>query len=554
MADGFVPPQEVRANAKRGLELRAEHNRGGTEVGVARARDLSNGRAVSFDTIKRMVSYFARHEVDKQGEGWGKDSAGYIAWLLWGGDAGRSWATRINNEQNSKDKTSMAIELGFSYAEITKSEKHDDGTISVYGKATDDTLDVDLQICDPEWLSKAMPDWFVSGGNIREQHSSIAAGVATDYVEKSDGHYITAHVVDPNSVRKVEAGVLKGFSIGIRGPRVIRDTKAPGGRIVDGKIVEISLVDRPANPAAKLMLAKAAESGELMAVEQLDIPTPADVFKSVEETAPAVDAEVETPVVETVEVEALAETVEETPAVEETPEELTPEAELAEATKSFVATLNKFDQATFDRARVALSDLIIVEATEMAQFGSNEKDSIEELLDSIKHLFRWYEGEVEAGEVANPVVTDEVMDDSDEMLVMSADACDKCGDKMCKCGDKSATPEIVAIDDAQVSDIVEKAVKTAKDAVKTEVELLKSALEAEKAKSAELTADLDNALSKAVAGGPARTATTPKTFTPDALLNKASEYRSKASNTTDRILAQGYVELAEELERKAKKA
>lgn len=113
----------------------------------------------------------------------------------------------------------------------------------------------------------------------------------------------------------------------------------------------------------------------------------------------------------------------------------------------------------------------------------------------------------------------------------------------------------MAIDDAQVSDIVEKAVKTAKDAVMSEVELLKSALEAEKAKSAELTADLDNALSKAVAGGPARTATTPKPFTsPDALLNKASDYRLKASTTTDRTLAKGYEELAEELERKAKKA
>ena len=45
MADGFVPPQEVRNNAKRGLELRAKYGRGGTEVGVARARDLSNGKA-----------------------------------------------------------------------------------------------------------------------------------------------------------------------------------------------------------------------------------------------------------------------------------------------------------------------------------------------------------------------------------------------------------------------------------------------------------------------------------------------------------------------------
>jgi hypothetical protein len=50
MSDGFVPPQEVRSNAKRGLELREKHGRGGTEVGVARARDLSNGKALSLDT------------------------------------------------------------------------------------------------------------------------------------------------------------------------------------------------------------------------------------------------------------------------------------------------------------------------------------------------------------------------------------------------------------------------------------------------------------------------------------------------------------------------
>ena len=53
MADGFVPPAEVRSNAKRGLELRAKYNRGGTEVGVARARDLSNGAALSLDKMRR---------------------------------------------------------------------------------------------------------------------------------------------------------------------------------------------------------------------------------------------------------------------------------------------------------------------------------------------------------------------------------------------------------------------------------------------------------------------------------------------------------------------
>ena len=97
-AEGHVPPDGARAAAKRGLELRREFGRGGTAVGVARARDISNGKALSDDTIRRMVSYFARHEVDKKGKDWGnrsRPSNGYIAWLLWGGDPGRSWANKI---------------------------------------------------------------------------------------------------------------------------------------------------------------------------------------------------------------------------------------------------------------------------------------------------------------------------------------------------------------------------------------------------------------------------------------------------------------------------
>lgn len=93
------PPATVADAAARGLALRREHGRGGTPVGVARARDLSNRRTLTPDTVRRMVSYFARHAVDREGQGWapgtpGYPSAGRIAWLLWGGDAGRAWARR----------------------------------------------------------------------------------------------------------------------------------------------------------------------------------------------------------------------------------------------------------------------------------------------------------------------------------------------------------------------------------------------------------------------------------------------------------------------------
>jgi hypothetical protein len=93
------PTDAMREEAARGLRWREEFNRGGTAVGVARARDISNGRALSTETIFRMKSFFRRHEVDKQGEGFnpgeqGYPSAGRIAWALWGGDAGYAWAER----------------------------------------------------------------------------------------------------------------------------------------------------------------------------------------------------------------------------------------------------------------------------------------------------------------------------------------------------------------------------------------------------------------------------------------------------------------------------
>jgi HK97 family phage portal protein len=107
-AEGYQPTVEMAREAERGLAWRKEYNRGGTEVGVARARDLSNRANLSADTVKRMVSYFARHEVDKQGEGFspgekGYPSAGRIAWALWGGDPGKSWANKIAKQIDADD-------------------------------------------------------------------------------------------------------------------------------------------------------------------------------------------------------------------------------------------------------------------------------------------------------------------------------------------------------------------------------------------------------------------------------------------------------------------
>lgn len=103
MPDTFKPTAKMAAEAKKGLELRDKFNRGGTDVGVHRAEQLAARKTMSAEDIKSMHSYFARHEVDKKGKSheWGSDtdpSAGYIAWLLWGGDEGKEWADRHARE------------------------------------------------------------------------------------------------------------------------------------------------------------------------------------------------------------------------------------------------------------------------------------------------------------------------------------------------------------------------------------------------------------------------------------------------------------------------
>lgn len=105
------PTNEMVSEAARGLELRREYGRGGTEVGVARARDISNGKNLSIDTIKRMYSFFSRHEkATKGGKGYksgdeGYPSRGKIAWLLWGGDAGFAWSERKVQEIENVEKS-----------------------------------------------------------------------------------------------------------------------------------------------------------------------------------------------------------------------------------------------------------------------------------------------------------------------------------------------------------------------------------------------------------------------------------------------------------------
>ena len=130
------PTEAMAEEAQKGLDWRKEFGRGGTEVGVARARQLTNRQELSAETVRRMHSYFSRHEVDKEGEGFspgedGYPSAGRIAWALWGGDVGQSWARNKDRQLDKIDEeATRAIEDEFPDKTITalenKVEEHNE--------------------------------------------------------------------------------------------------------------------------------------------------------------------------------------------------------------------------------------------------------------------------------------------------------------------------------------------------------------------------------------------------------------------------------------------
>ena len=114
-SDSFKPTAGMVEEAKRGLKWRRETGRGGTMVGIARARDIANGKNLPYRTVKRVKAYFDRHQSDSKAEGYrpgekGFPSNGRIAWALWGGDAGYTWAKDIVERVEGTQKSFEAIE------------------------------------------------------------------------------------------------------------------------------------------------------------------------------------------------------------------------------------------------------------------------------------------------------------------------------------------------------------------------------------------------------------------------------------------------------------
>jgi len=422
-------------------------------------------------------------------------------------------------------------DLAFSYSEIIKQEKQEDGTLLVYGKATDDALDIDQQICDAGWLEKAMPEWFKTGGNIREQHSNIAAGVAKELNSTSDGHYISALVVDPVSVKKVETGVLKGFSIGIRSPRVVRDEKAVNGRIIDGQIVEVSLVDRPANPNAKLMLAKSDNANNLVQVEELVETIDAETVKgdNMEQ-----------------EVEQDAKAVSEKPSKEELLERLKEAHKMYKEAEAMCKEMGCSD----DELKAQYGESAEEETAE----GSKPEAAQEEVEEAEGNKSAEHKClECGCGDVSNShgsanVSTAEMVSPTDtpKSTITPLPTVEEIG-TVIEEEDSSSDEDLdkSAISNSTLNAIIEKAVKSATATVVSEIGAYQEAIN-------KLETELATAKTKAVGSGPKRSAIKqPEIVQLSDLLAKAAEYRQKSAVTSDKDLARGYKELAQDFEAKA---
>ena len=153
------------------------------------------------------------------------------------------------------------MELTYLDVPITKAERQSDGSVIVYGPCTTDDVDSDRQIIDANFAATGLAKWLQTGANIREMHQPKAIGLGMEIERVGGKHFLKARIVEPTAATLAENRVLRAYSVGISSAKIVKDAAAPGGRIIDGEFVEVSLVDRPANAACKVDLVSKMADG-----------------------------------------------------------------------------------------------------------------------------------------------------------------------------------------------------------------------------------------------------------------------------------------------------
>ena len=170
-ADGYAPTSGMKAAARRALKWKEDGKAkgAGTAVGWGRASDIVAGRSMSLSVVKRMYSFFSRHEVDKKGKGFysGPDfpSKGRVMWDAWGGDAGYSWSRKIAERESKKSDDLGEAIFSFGSVEDLKAAKQ---------AKTDSWFEMRSEQSEIDLVEKAdsvrvgqMVSWNSSGGTAR---------------------------------------------------------------------------------------------------------------------------------------------------------------------------------------------------------------------------------------------------------------------------------------------------------------------------------------------------------------------------------------------------
>lgn len=150
-----------------------------------------------------------------------------------------AWATV------QKGSTAMTDDFNF-FLPITKVDQK---RRTISGYASTPTLDLDGEVVSLDAVKKALPGYW-EWRNIREMHTNSAVGVAKEANVDGTGLFLTAKIVDDDAWQKCLEQVYKGFSIG--GKKLAKT----GNTITDIDLVEISVVDRPANPDCRFSVNK----------------------------------------------------------------------------------------------------------------------------------------------------------------------------------------------------------------------------------------------------------------------------------------------------------
>lgn len=273
MAESYKPNKGMQEEAQRGIKWKEEGRQGGTRIGLVRARQIMRGENLSEDTVKRMFSFFSRHEVNKAAEGFEPDedgypSAGRVAWALWGGDPGFSWSKNIveNIKKQEQEQRGNSMDIVVRQSKIARG--YDDENEYEYEQQEKEVNDIwSFIVSTPEvdrYGTIIVPSGidfsaYMNNPVVLGQHESTKWPIGKCLGFNMNGENLEATIQveciteeGRTLNRLLEAGFVKAVSVGII-PIESEEQTVDGQKITvysKSELVEFSIVSVPANRTA----------------------------------------------------------------------------------------------------------------------------------------------------------------------------------------------------------------------------------------------------------------------------------------------------------------